>query len=75
MAGRALFSAIKADLSAFGRHLAMLLSSALASRRRSEATQGGMRTRIRDEGSVPRRGGVIVPLIKGIALAAYSWGS
>jgi hypothetical protein len=74
MAGRALFSAIKADLSAFGRHLAML-SSALASRRRSEATQGGMRTRIRDEGSVPRRGGVIVPLIKGIALAAYSWGS
>jgi penicillin-binding protein 1A len=31
MAGRALFSAIKADLTAFGRHLAMLLGSALAS--------------------------------------------
>ena len=74
MAGRALFSAIKADLTAFGRHLAMLLGSALASRRRLEATQGGMRTRIRDEGSVPRRGGVIVPLIKGIALAALLLG-
>jgi membrane peptidoglycan carboxypeptidase len=33
-----------------------------------------MRTRIRDEGSVPRRGGVIVPLIKGIALAALLLG-
>ena len=69
MADRALFSAIKADLTAFGRHLAILLGSALASRRRSEATQG-MRTRIRDDGSVPRRGRMIVPLIKGIAVAA-----
>jgi penicillin-binding protein 1A len=70
LAGRALFSAIKADLTAFGRHLAMLLGSGLASRRGSDAAQGGKRIRTGDEGSMTRRRVVIVPVIKGIAVAA-----
>jgi penicillin-binding protein 1A len=70
LAGRALFTAIKADVTAFGRHLALLPRSALATRRRSETTQGGKRIRTGDEGSVPRRRAVLVPLIKGIAVAA-----
>jgi hypothetical protein len=72
LAGRALFAAIKADVTAFGRHLALLPGS--ATRRRSETTQGGKRTRSRDEGLVPRRRAVLVPLIKGIAVAALEQG-
>jgi penicillin-binding protein 1A len=55
MAGRALFSAVKADLTAFGRRLGILLSSALASRRRSEATRAcahGSGTTVRCRGAV-----------------------
>ena len=70
IAGRALFGAIKADLTAFGRHLGLLLGSALAWWWRSKPIEGGQRTRIRAEASVPRRNPVIVPLIKGIAVAA-----
>ena len=70
IAGPALFGAIKADLTAFGRHLGLLLGSALAWWWRSTPIQGGQRTRTRAEGSVPRRSPVIVPLIKGIAVAA-----
>jgi penicillin-binding protein 1A len=74
LAGRALFSTIKADLTAFGRHLAILLGSALASRRGSEATQGDKRIRTGNGDSVTRPRAVIVPLIKGIAVAALLLG-
>ena len=70
IAGRALFGAIKADLTAFGRHLGLLLGSALAWWWRSKPIEGGQRPWIWAEASVPRRNPVIVPLIKGIAVAA-----
>jgi 1A family penicillin-binding protein len=70
MAGRALFGAIKADLTAFGRHLGLLLGSALASCWRSKLIQGGKRTRTRAKGPVLRRSPMIVPLIKSITVAA-----
>ena len=66
IAGRALFGAIKADLTAFGRHLGLLLARWW----RSKLIQGGKRTRTRAESQAPRRTPVVVPLIKGIAMAA-----
>jgi 1A family penicillin-binding protein len=68
-AARAFFSAANADLSAFGRHVAMLLASALAGRR-SDAAPGGTRTRTRDNGSLRRCGAVIASFVAGIAVAA-----
>jgi hypothetical protein len=73
-AGRALFEAIKADLTAFGRHLGLLLGSAVTRWRRSKPIQGDKRTRTRAEGRAPGRTLVIVPLIKGIAMAALLGG-
>ena len=70
IAGRALFGAIKADLTAFGRHLGLLLARWW----RSKLFQGGKRTRTRAEGRAPRRTPVVVPFIKGIAMAALLGG-
>jgi hypothetical protein len=69
-ASRALFGAIKADLTAFGRHLAILLRSALSSRRPMQSEEAGARTGGPPGDSVSRRRAVIVPLIKGVAAAA-----
>ena len=66
IAGRAFFGAIKADLIAFGRHLGLLLARWW----RSKLIQGGKRTRARAERPAPRRTPVVVPFIKGIAMAA-----
>ena len=69
VAGRALFAAIRADLSAFGRRAAMLLGSAVAGRRRAKATGGGRRTGIgADEGATRRNR--IAAFIKVIAVTA-----
>jgi penicillin-binding protein 1A len=74
MAGRALLAAIKADLTAFGRHLGLLLGSALATWWRRKPIQIGKRTRTRTEARAPRRSPVIVPLIRGIAMVALLGG-
>lgn len=68
-ASRALFKAMKADLAAFGRHLSMLLRSALASRRRTKAPLESKPTLRRDNGNSVRRGNVIVPFINGVVIA------
>ncbi|HEY7662391.1 MAG TPA: PBP1A family penicillin-binding protein [Xanthobacteraceae bacterium] len=70
MAGRALFAAIKADLTAFGRHLGLLLVSARESWRRRQPIRGGKRRRTEADGPVPRRRRLIVPLITAIAVVA-----
>jgi penicillin-binding protein 1A len=68
-AGRALFEAVRADLTTFGRHLGWLLGSALT-RSRSKPGQGSEATRTWASHWLPRRSPVIVPLIKSILAAA-----
>jgi penicillin-binding protein 1A len=69
-AGRALFSAIKADLTTFWRCLAQLLRLALANwRQRRKVNQGRNRTGIKGEGRVKRRGIAIGSFIQGLAMA------
>src|SRR5262245_45443040 len=67
IAGRALLGAIKADLTPSGRHLGLLLARWWWC---SKSIQIAKRTRARAEVRPPRRTPVIVPLIKGIAMAA-----
>src|SRR5262245_44084589 len=67
IAGRAMFRAIKADLTASGRQLGLLLARWWW---RSKSIKIAKRTRTRAEFRAPRRTSVIVPLIKGVAMVA-----
>ena len=60
-----LIHAIRLDLLAFGRHLALLLALAFANLRRSSARGEKKRTQTRG----PWRGGLIVPMLTGLVVA------
>lgn len=68
-AGRALFDAIKADLIALKRYVAVLLRSALPGRRPAQPREGGAGTASPSE-APPRRHAMIVQFIRGAAAAA-----